>query len=73
MGATLPAAGACGDRDFRGDRFRHRHFDDFVFFGDFGDPFFYSPLRILSLTDITPTVTDTILTINPVTRAELIL
>jgi hypothetical protein len=29
---------------FRGDRFRHRDFDDrFVFFGDFGDPFFYDP------------------------------
>ena len=32
-------------RDFRGfggDRFRHRGFGDrFVFFGDFGDPFFY--------------------------------
>jgi hypothetical protein len=30
-------------RDFRGDRdrFHHRHFDEFVFFGDFGDPFFY--------------------------------
>jgi hypothetical protein len=31
-------------RNFRGnrDRFRHRDFDDrFVFFGDFGDPFFY--------------------------------
>jgi hypothetical protein len=29
---------------FRGDRFRHRDFDDrFVFFGDFGDPFFYYP------------------------------
>jgi Putative peptidoglycan binding domain len=27
-----------------GDRFRHRDFDDrFVFFGDFGDPFFYYP------------------------------
>ncbi len=32
-----------GDRDFRGDRFRHRRFDDVVFFGDFGDPFFYYP------------------------------
>jgi hypothetical protein len=29
---------------FRGDRFRHRDFDDrFIFFGDFGDPFFYDP------------------------------
>jgi hypothetical protein len=29
---------------FRGDRFHHRDFDDrFVFFGDFGDPFFYYP------------------------------
>jgi hypothetical protein len=28
---------------FRGDRFGHRRFDDFVFFGDFGDPFFYNP------------------------------
>ena len=29
---------------FRGDRFRHRDFGDrFLFFGDFGDPFFYSP------------------------------
>jgi hypothetical protein len=29
---------------FRGDRFRHRDFGDrFVFFGDFGDPFFYYP------------------------------
>ncbi|MDP9185984.1 MAG: peptidoglycan-binding protein, partial [Verrucomicrobiota bacterium] len=30
-------------RGFRGDRFRHRDFDDFVFFGDFWDPFFYYP------------------------------
>jgi putative peptidoglycan binding protein len=31
-------------RGFRGDRFHHRDFDDrFVFFGDFGDPFFYYP------------------------------
>ncbi|HWY39434.1 MAG TPA: peptidoglycan-binding domain-containing protein [Chthoniobacterales bacterium] len=29
------------DGGFRGDRFRHRRFNDFVFFGDFGDPFFY--------------------------------
>jgi Putative peptidoglycan binding domain len=30
-------------RDFRGDRdrFRDRRFNDFVFFGGFGDPFFY--------------------------------
>jgi hypothetical protein len=30
-------------RDFGGDRgrFHHRHFNEFVFFGDFGDPFFY--------------------------------
>lgn len=28
-------------RNFRGDRFRHRGFNDFVFFGGFGDPFFY--------------------------------
>jgi Putative peptidoglycan binding domain len=29
---------------FRGDRFHHRDFDDrFVFFGEFGDPFFYYP------------------------------
>jgi hypothetical protein len=29
---------------FRGDRFRHRDFDDrFFFFDDFGDPFFYYP------------------------------
>jgi len=32
-----------GDRAFRGDRFRHRRFDDVAFFGDFGDPFFYYP------------------------------
>jgi len=32
-----------GDRDFRGDRFHHRRFNDVVFFGDFGDPFFYYP------------------------------
>jgi len=31
-------------RGFRGDRFHRRGFDDsFVFFGDFGDPFFYYP------------------------------
>jgi Putative peptidoglycan binding domain len=30
------------DGGFRGDRF-HRRFNDFVFFGDFGDPFFYDP------------------------------
>jgi hypothetical protein len=29
------------DGGFRGDRFGHRRFDDVVFFGDFGDPFFY--------------------------------
>jgi hypothetical protein len=30
------------DGGFRGDRFHHRDFNDrFVFFGDFGDPFFY--------------------------------
>jgi hypothetical protein len=28
---------------FRGDRFGHRRFNDFAFFGDFGDPFFYYP------------------------------
>jgi hypothetical protein len=30
-------------RNFGGDRdrFHHRHFNEFVFFGDFGDPFFY--------------------------------
>ena len=32
------------DGGFRGDRFHHRDFDNrFVFFGDFGDPFFYYP------------------------------
>jgi hypothetical protein len=36
--------GGFNDHGFRGDRFRHRDFDDrFVFFGDFGDPFFYYP------------------------------
>jgi hypothetical protein len=36
--------GAFRGRGFRGDRFRHRDFDDrFVFFGEFGDPFFYYP------------------------------
>jgi hypothetical protein len=31
-------------RGFRSDRFHHRDFDNrFVFFGDFGDPFFYYP------------------------------
>jgi hypothetical protein len=42
-GRNFAGRGFRGDRDFRGDRFRHRHFDDFVFFGDFGDPFFYYP------------------------------
>jgi len=36
--------GGFNGRGFRGDRFRHRDFDGrFVFFGDFGDPFFYYP------------------------------
>jgi Putative peptidoglycan binding domain len=36
--------GGFNGHGFRGDRFRHRDFDDrFVFFGDFGDPFFYYP------------------------------
>jgi hypothetical protein len=42
-GRNFAGRGFRGDRDFRGDRFRHRRFDDFVFFGDFGDPFFYYP------------------------------
>jgi len=42
-GRNFAGRGFRGDRDFRGDRFRHRHFDDFAFFGDFGDPFFYYP------------------------------
>jgi hypothetical protein len=42
-GRNFAARGFRGDHGFRGDRFRHRHFDDFVFFGDFGDPFFYYP------------------------------
>jgi len=43
-GHNFGGRGFRGDRDFRGDRFRHRHFDnDFVFFGDFWDPFFYDP------------------------------
>jgi hypothetical protein len=42
-GRDFTGRGFRGDRDFRGDRFRHRRFDDFVFFGDFGDPFFYYP------------------------------
>jgi hypothetical protein len=42
-GRNFADRGFRSDRDFRGDRFRHRHFDDFVFFGDFGDPFFYYP------------------------------
>jgi hypothetical protein len=36
--------GGFNGHGFRGDRFRHREFGDrFVFFGDFGDPFFYYP------------------------------
>ena len=36
--------GGFNGHGFRDDRFRHRDFDDrFVFFGDFGDPFFYYP------------------------------
>ena len=36
--------GGFNGHGFRGDRFRHRDFGDrFVFFGDFGDPFFYYP------------------------------
>jgi hypothetical protein len=42
-GRNFTGRGFHGDRDFRGDRFRHHHFNDFVFFGDFGDPFFYYP------------------------------
>jgi Putative peptidoglycan binding domain len=42
-GRDFTGRGFRGDRDFRGDRFRHRHFNDFAFFGDFGDPFFYYP------------------------------
>jgi hypothetical protein len=42
-GRNFTGRGFRGDRDFRGDRFRHRRFDDFVFFGDFGDPFLYYP------------------------------
>jgi hypothetical protein len=42
-GRNFTGRGFRGDRDFLGDRFRHRHFNDFVFFGDFGDPFFYYP------------------------------
>ena len=42
-GGGFNGAGFRG-RNFRGDRFRHRDFDDrFVFFSDFGDPFFYYP------------------------------
>jgi hypothetical protein len=42
-GRDFTGRGFHGDRDFQGDRFHHRRFDDFVFFGDFGDPFFYYP------------------------------
>jgi hypothetical protein len=38
--------GGFNGHGFRGDRFRHRDFGDrFIFFGDFGDPFFYYPYR----------------------------
>ena len=42
-GRNFAGRGFRGDHGFRGDRFRDRHFDDFVFFGDFWDPFFYDP------------------------------
>jgi hypothetical protein len=40
-GRNFAGRGFRGDHGFRGDRFRHRDFDDFVFFGDFWDPFYY--------------------------------
>jgi|ERR1700719_1430950 len=64
-------------RDFGGDRdrFHHRHFNEFVFFGDFGDPFFIRTTMDIIPTAITPTgivlmAMDPILTINPFTRAS---
>jgi Putative peptidoglycan binding domain len=42
-GRNFTGRGFRRDRDFHRDRFRDRHFDDFVFFGDFWDPFFYYP------------------------------